>query len=51
MMKYYVARLVLWAVNVVQKRRNSDTELVTNVLTNYSTILNKSSDKDDELIW
>ena len=50
-MKYYIARLIIWAVNVVQARRNSDTELVTNVLTNYSTILNKSSDKDDELIW
>ena len=51
MIKYYLARLILWAVNVVQTRRNSDSKLVTNVLTNYSTILNKSSDKDDELIW
>ncbi len=42
MIKYYLARLILWAVNVVQTRRNSDSKLVTNVMTNYSTILNTS---------
>ena len=51
MMKYYVARLIIWAVNVVQARRDSDTKLVNSVLTNYSTILNKSSKADDDLDW
>ena len=51
MMKYYVARLIIWAVNVVQARRDSDTKLVNSVLTNYSNILNKSSKADDDLDW
>ena len=50
-MKYYIARIVLWAVNVVQTRRDNDTKLITNNLVNYSNIIGKSSDEDDELIW
>ena len=40
MIKYYLARLVLWATDVVQKRVKRDNELVTNVVTNYDYILN-----------
>ena len=40
MIKYYIARLVLWATDVVQKRVKRDNELVTNVVTNYDYILN-----------
>jgi hypothetical protein len=40
MIKYYLARLVLWATDVVQKRVRKDNELVTNVVTNYDYILN-----------
>ena len=50
MIKYYLARLILWSVSVVQARRDSDTKLVTNVLTNYSNILD-TNDKDDDLKW
>ena len=40
MIKYYLARLVLWSVNIVQARVKRDNELVTNVVTNYDYILN-----------
>tara|TARA_R110002020_G_scaffold470765_1_gene696903 strand:+ start:765 stop:944 length:180 start_codon:yes stop_codon:yes gene_type:complete len=40
MIKYYLARLVLWATDVVQARVKRDNQLVTNVVTNYSYILN-----------
>ena len=40
MIKYYLARLVLWATDVVQKRVKKVNELVTNVVTNYDYILN-----------
>ena len=40
MIKYYLARLVLWATDVVQARVKRDSQLVTNVVTNYDYILN-----------
>ena len=54
MIKYYIARLVIWAVNVVQARRNNDTELINGILTNYSNIISDSSrynTNDDDLEW
>lgn len=66
MIKYYLARLVLWATNVVQQRVKKDNELVTNVVTNYDYILNdllkpkvsrkvslnySINDDDDDLKW
>ena len=66
MIKYYLARLVLWATNVVQQRVKKDNELVTNVVTNYDYILNdllkpkvsrkvslnySINDDDDNLKW
>ena len=53
MLKYYIARLVLWAVTIVQARRNSDTELVTKVLTNHSNLISNSSrsSNTDDLMW
>ena len=66
MIKYYLARLVLWATNVFQQRVKKDNELVTNVVTNYDYILNdllkpkvsrkvslnySINDDDDDLKW
>ena len=66
MIKYYLARLVLWATDVVQKRVKKDNQLVTNVVTNYDYILNdllkpkvsrkvslnySINDDDDNLKW
>ena len=66
MIKYYLARLVLWATNVVKQRVKKDNELVTNVVTNYDYILNdllkpkvsrkvslnySINDDDDDLKW